>query len=154
MSGYEHVGEITADGWECTLCEATGDSDIKALHDHLEAKHPARHAGGSESVKPPSDHVQTPKHDHTDTRETHTLGLARQHLTAALNHSLDGRDTATHRHLDAAIHALFDELGDERWRELAAAKVEHVRGDRRAARAVVRETAQLVDARLEVGDDA
>jgi hypothetical protein len=94
--------------------------------------------------------VRMPRHRITDS----DLGLARQHLTAAINHSVDGRDTATHRHLDAAIHALFDELGDERWRELAAAKVEHVRGDRRAARAVVRETAQLVDARLEVGDDA
>jgi hypothetical protein len=59
-----------------------------------------------------------------------------------------------HRHLDAAIHALFEEIGEERWRELAAAKVEHQRGDRRAARQKLRETAQLVDARLEVGGDA
>jgi hypothetical protein len=99
-----------------------------------------------------SDRVQPPKHDHTDTRETHTLGLARQHLTEAINHSVDGRDTATHRHLDAAIHALYEELSEDRWRELAAAKVEHVRGGRRAARETVRETAQVVDAKLEVDD--
>jgi len=78
--------------------------------------------------------------------------IARQHLTAAINHSVDGRDRRTHRHLDAAIHALYEELGDERWRQLAAAKVEHQRGDRQAARQTVRETAQLVDAKLEVGE--
>lgn len=80
------------------------------------------------------------------------LGLARQHLTAAINHSVAERDRRTHRHLDAAIHALYEELGDERWRQLAAAKVEHQRGDRQAARQTVRETAQLVDAKLEVGE--
>ena len=78
------------------------------------------------------------------------LGLARQHLTAAINHSVAGRDRRTHRHLDAAIHALFGELGDDRWRQLAAAKVKHQRGDRQAARETVREIAQVVDAKLEV----
>jgi len=53
------------------------------------------------------------------------LGLARQHLTAAINHSV------------------------ERWRELAAAKVKHQRGDRTAARRVIRATADVVDGRLE-----
>jgi len=80
------------------------------------------------------------------------LGLARQHLTAAINHSVAGRDRRTHRHLDAAIHALFGELGDDRWRQLAAAKVKHQRGDRQAARATVREIAQVVDAKLEVSE--
>jgi hypothetical protein len=93
--------------------------------------------------------VQMPRHRIADS----DLGLARQHLTAALNHSVDGHDRRTHRHLDAAIHALFGELGDERWRQLAAAKVEHQRGDRKAARQTVRETAQVVDAKLEVGDE-
>jgi len=80
------------------------------------------------------------------------LGLARQHLTAAINHSVAGRDRRTHRHLDAAIHAAYGELADDEWRELAAAKVKHQRGDRQAARQTVRETAQLVDAKLEVGE--
>ena len=80
------------------------------------------------------------------------LGLARQHLTAAINHSVDGRDRRTHRHLDAAIHAAYGELSDDDWRELAAAKVKHQRGERQAARQTVRETAQLVDAKLEVGE--
>ena len=80
------------------------------------------------------------------------LGLARQHLTAAINHSVAGRDRRTHRHLDAAIHALFGELGDDRWRQLAAAKVKHQRGDRQAARETVREIAQVVDAKLEVSE--
>jgi len=93
--------------------------------------------------------VQMPKH-----RVADSLGAARQHLTAAINHSTDGRDRRTHRHLDAAISILYGELGDERWTALAGAKVEHQRGDRRAARATVREIAQLVDAKLEVpGDD-
>ena len=91
--------------------------------------------------------VQMPTH-----RVADSLGAARQHLTAALNHSVAGRDRRTHRHLDAAIHALFGELGDDRWRQLAAAKVEHQRGERQAARETVRETAQLVDAKLEVGE--
>ena len=78
------------------------------------------------------------------------LGVARQHLTAAINHSVAGRDRRTHRHLDAAIHAAYGELGDDRWRQLAAAKVKHQRGDRTAARETVREIAQVVDAKLEV----
>jgi hypothetical protein len=77
------------------------------------------------------------------------LGLARQHLTAAINHSVAGRDRRTHRHLDAAIHAAYGELADDEWRELAAAKVTHQRGDRQAARRVIRATAAVVDARLE-----
>jgi len=91
--------------------------------------------------------VQMPKH-----RVADSLGAARQHLTAALNHSVDGRDRRTHRHLDAAISILYGELADERWTALAGAKVEHQRGDRRAARETVREIAQLLDARLEVGE--
>jgi len=91
--------------------------------------------------------VQMPQHRMAD-----SLGVARQHLTAALNHSVGGRDRRTHRHLDAAIHALFGELGDDRWRQLAAAKVKHQRGDRQAARETVREIAQVVDAKLEVGE--
>jgi hypothetical protein len=82
------------------------------------------------------------------------LGLARQHLTAAINHSVDGRDRRTHRHLDAAIHAAYGELSDDDWRELAAAKVKHQRGERQAARRVVRATADVVDARLGSADDA
>jgi len=100
-----------------------------------------------------SNHVQNPSIDTTGDRETHQLGLARQHLTAAINHSCDGRDTRTHRHLDAAIHILFERLGEERWRQLAGAKVEHQRGDRKAARETVRETAQMVDALVEVDGD-
>lgn len=99
-----------------------------------------------------SERVQNPSIDTSGDRETHQLGLARQHLTAALNHSVDGRDVRTHRHLDAAITILYGELSDTRWRELAGAKVEHQRGDRRAARETVRETAQLVDAKLEVSE--
>jgi len=100
-----------------------------------------------------SNRVQNPALDTTGDRETHQLGLARQHLTAAINHSVDGRDTRTHRHLDAAIHILFERLGEKRWRELAGAKVKHQRGDRRAARETVRETAQMVDALVEVNDE-
>jgi len=81
------------------------------------------------------------------------LGLARQHLTAAINHSVDGRDRRTHRHLDAAITILYGDLDDDRWIDLAGSKVEHQRGDRRAARETVREIAQVVDAKLEVGDN-
>jgi len=92
--------------------------------------------------------VQMPQHRMAD-----SLGVARQHLTAAINHSVAGRDRRTHRHLDAAISMLYGELADERWTALAGAKVEHQRGDRQAARATVRETAQLVDAKLEVGDN-
>jgi hypothetical protein len=92
--------------------------------------------------------VQMPQHRMAD-----SLGVARQHLTAAINHSVAGRDRRTHRHLDAAIHALFGELGDDRWRQLAAAKVKHQRGDRQAARETVREIAQVVDAKLEVSPD-
>ena len=88
--------------------------------------------------------VQMPQHRMAD-----SLGAARQHLTAAINHSVDGRDRRTHRHLDAAIHAAYGELADDEWRELAAAKVKHQRGDRQAARRVVRATADLVDGRLE-----
>lgn len=92
--------------------------------------------------------VQMPRH-----RVADSLGAARQHLTAALNHSTDGRDTRTHRHLDAAITMLYGEVDDARWIDLAGAKVEHQRGDRRAARESVREIAQLVDAKLEVDRD-
>lgn len=99
-----------------------------------------------------SNRVQPAGIDTTGDREAHQLGLARQHLTAAINHSLDGRDVRTHRHLDAAIHILFEELGETRWRELAGAKVEHQRGARQAARETVRETAQVVDALVEVDD--
>ena len=91
--------------------------------------------------------VQMPTH-----RVADSLGAARQHLTAALNHSVDGHDRRTHRHLDAAITMLYGELGDARWTALAGAKVEHQRGDRQAARETVRETAQVVDAKLEVGE--
>jgi hypothetical protein len=91
--------------------------------------------------------VQMPTH-----RVADSLGAARQHLTAALNHSCDGHDRRTHRHLDAAITMLYGELADERWTALAGAKVEHQRGDRRAARETVRGIAQLLDARLEVGE--
>jgi len=78
---------------------------------------------------------------------------ARINLTAALNASTDGDPTRAHRHLDVAIHLLFERAAEERWRELAAAKVRHQRGEHRAARATIRETAQLLDAKLEVDGD-
>ena len=89
--------------------------------------------------------VQMPQHRMAD-----SLGAARQHLTAAINHSVDGRDRRAHRHLDAAITILYGDLDDDRWIDLAGSKVEHQRGQRRQARATIRETAQLLDARLEV----
>jgi hypothetical protein len=95
-----------------------------------------------------SEPVAMPRH-----RVADELGAARQHLTAALNHSVDGRDRRSHRHLDAAISMLYGELDDDRWTALAGSKVEHQRGDRRAARETVREIAQLVDAKLEVPAD-
>jgi len=93
--------------------------------------------------------VSMPRHRVADD----SLGAARQHLTAALNHSVDGRDVRAHRHLDAAITMLFEDLADDRWIDLAAAKVEHQRGDRQAARESVRELAQVVDAKLELSGD-
>jgi hypothetical protein len=75
---------------------------------------------------------------------------ARINLTAAINASTDGDPTRAHRHLDVALTLLFERIAEERWRELAAAKVRHQRGQRRDARTTIRETAQLLDARLEV----
>jgi len=74
---------------------------------------------------------------------------ARINLTAAINHSTDGNPQRAHRHLDVALTLLFERIDEEPWRDLAAAKVRHQRGDKRAARATIRETAQLLDARLE-----
>lgn len=83
-----------------------------------------------------------------------TLGQARQHLTAAINHSLDGRDTRTHRHLDAAITMLYEPLDREAWTEVAGAKVLHQRGDCQQARQRLRDAAQRLDAELEGRTDA
>ena len=94
-----------------------------------------------------SDTVAMPQH-----RVADDVGAARQHLTAAINHSTAGRDRRTHRHLDAAITILYGDLDDDRWIDLAGSKVEHQRGDRGAARETVREIAQVVDAKLEVAE--
>jgi len=89
----------------------------------------------------------------TVTRPASTDGAckrARINLTAAINASTDGDPTRAHRHLDVALTLLFERIDDDAWRDLAAAKVRHQRVHKREARATIRETAQLLDARLEV----